>query len=79
MVKNVATSNLPSQAFKGFIRSQNKNQFLDSVTAFFRKSCFYTLADLYHEFGNTWDIFWNFLINDPLIMLQTNAFGPFSF
>ena len=38
--KKLATSNLPSQAFKGFIQSQNKNNFSNPASAFLEHSLF---------------------------------------
>jgi hypothetical protein len=40
MAKKLATSNLPFQAFEGFIQTQNKNNFSNPVRAFLENPLF---------------------------------------
>jgi hypothetical protein len=40
MAKKLATSNLPFQGFKGFIQTQNKNNFPNPVRAFLENPLF---------------------------------------
>jgi hypothetical protein len=40
MAKKLATTNLPIQAFEGFIRTQNKNNFSNPVRAFLENPLF---------------------------------------
>jgi hypothetical protein len=60
MVKKLATFNLPFQGFEEFIRTQNKNNFSNSVRTFLENSLFVLLLTLIMDLadpGNFFEIF----------------------
>ena len=74
MVKKLVTSNLPSLAFEGFIRSQNKNNLSNPERAFLENPLFVLWRTLIMDLADPGTFSGIFLINDTFIMLQKNVF-----
>ena len=65
--KKIPTSNSMFQAFKGFIKCQNKKIFLISPRAFWENPLFVLWLTFNHGFGGPWAIFFKSFIIDTFI------------
>ena len=70
--KKLTTSNLPFQAFEGFIQTQYKNNFSNPEGAFLENHLFVFLLTLIMNLANP-GTFSESLINDSFIILRKNA------